>query len=65
MTCECGCGYQGEDPVAQYLLEEACMTALDAFEIAIDAAAHEQAQREAAIRDAQAQVRRELAEETL
>lgn len=23
MACECGCGYEGEDEVAQFLLEEA------------------------------------------
>lgn len=23
VTCECGCGYEGEDEVAQYLIEEA------------------------------------------
>jgi hypothetical protein len=30
--CECGCGYEGEDLVTQYLVEEACMVALDAHE---------------------------------
>lgn len=23
MRCDCGCGYEGEDDVAQYLIEEA------------------------------------------
>jgi hypothetical protein len=29
VACECGCGYEGEDELVQYLLEEALMTALE------------------------------------
>ena len=35
MHCECGCGYEGEDPVAQYLLEEALLEMLDAIKLAV------------------------------
>lgn len=35
MTCECGCGYEGEDPVGQYLLEEALLEMLDAIKLAV------------------------------
>lgn len=30
MRCECGCGYEGPDPVVQWLLEEALLIRLDA-----------------------------------
>lgn len=30
--CECGCGWEGEDEVTQWLLEEVCFTALDVQE---------------------------------
>ena len=33
MRCECGCGYEGEDPVGQYLLEEALLEMLDAVKL--------------------------------
>lgn len=35
MTCECGCGYEGPDPVGQYLLEEALLEMLDAIKLAV------------------------------
>jgi hypothetical protein len=35
VTCECGCGYEGEDPVGQYLLEEALLEMLDAIKLAV------------------------------
>ena len=62
MSCECGCGYEGEDPVAQYLLEEACMTALEQFETAINLAAAEEREREHALSAAQAAVAQAVAE---
>lgn len=29
VTCECGCGYEGEDEVAQHLIEEALLLRLE------------------------------------
>jgi hypothetical protein len=29
VACECGCGYEGEDPVAQWQLEDALMYRLE------------------------------------
>ncbi len=29
MRCECGCGFEGEDPVTQLLIEEALALRLD------------------------------------
>ena len=54
MRCECGCGFAGEDPVVQFLIEEALATLLDGQETI--AAAHElqAAQVASAAADAQA-----------
>lgn len=32
MLCECGCGWEGEDEVTQWLLEEAAFAALEVSE---------------------------------
>ena len=34
VACECGCGFEGEDDVVQFLIEEACMIGLDAAQAA-------------------------------
>jgi hypothetical protein len=31
-VCECGCGWEGEDEVTQWLVEEAAFLALDLWE---------------------------------
>jgi hypothetical protein len=32
VTCECGCGFEGEDDVTQFCIEEAALITLDAFQ---------------------------------
>jgi hypothetical protein len=49
VTCECGCGYEGEDEVAQFLIEEACLLLLDLEEAAAERAAGEEHKHENAI----------------
>lgn len=49
MRCECGCGYEGEDPVAQYLLEEALMTRLGQHDTRLKASVLEDATTDAAV----------------
>jgi hypothetical protein len=49
VECECGCGYQGEDEVAQFLIEEACLLRLDLEEAATKHAASEEHEHESAI----------------
>ena len=34
VRCECGCGWEGEDEVTQFLVEEAAFAALDLHELA-------------------------------
>lgn len=57
MRCECGCGIEGEDPVTQYLVEEAVLTAYDLHEAAAHELAEEQAER--AVARARSLTRRE------
>lgn len=40
-VCECGCGYEGEDDVTQFCIEEAANLALD---VQMNAAADEEAE---------------------
>jgi hypothetical protein len=49
VACECGCGHEGEDEVAQFLIEEACLLLLDLEEAAADRAAHDEIEHETAI----------------
>lgn len=49
--CECGCGWEGEDPVTQYLLEEAGLLLLDAAEARAESEAVEDAQRAERLRE--------------
>ena len=38
VACECGCGFEGEDEVTQWCIEEAALIAHDAFQqAALDA----------------------------
>jgi hypothetical protein len=53
VRCDCGCGYEGEDEVVQWLVEEACYEA-------VDQAAHRAKQSEAAEQDAFRQAREAL-----
>lgn len=48
VRCECGCGYEGEDEVAQFLIEEALIEGLRTQDQA------EQAERELALANAHA-----------
>lgn len=43
VRCECGCGYAGEDEVAQWLLEDALIYAVDLQD------EHERVEREQAV----------------
>lgn len=38
MLCECGCGYDGPDPVTQYLIEEALLARLEVEDAVNDSA---------------------------
>ena len=49
MKCECGCGYEGEDEVAQFLIEEACLAHLELVEAAAEQAAAEEIKQESAV----------------
>lgn len=60
MLCECGCGYEGPDEITQYLLEEACMTALELHDAREHTRGIEQLANAQAITAAQEQVKAEL-----
>lgn len=49
VQCECGCGFEGEDPVAQYLLEEALMARLEQHDTRLKASAMEDVATDAAV----------------
>lgn len=56
-SCECGCGFEGEDDVTQFCIEEAALIHYDAF-IAAQQEAEEAAERErAAVADAMAKAK--------
>ncbi len=47
MRCECGCGWEGEDPVTQLLLEETAFVLLELVESRARSAALEEQERAA------------------
>jgi hypothetical protein len=49
VSCECGCGWEGEDDVAQFCIEEAVLITFDAMQAAAleDERAREEAEAEA------------------
>lgn len=60
VRCECGCGFEGIDPVAEYLLEEALLEMLEAAKlVALEGEAAE-ARKQQAIAQARELVDREL-----
>lgn len=61
VICECGCGYEGEDPVTQYLVEEACALAYELHESRVAADLAAERERVQAVAAAQDAVARELA----
>jgi hypothetical protein len=46
VECECGCGWEGEDPVTQLVIEEAIMLRLRAEEANERSKANEEQERE-------------------
>lgn len=56
LRCECGCGYEGEDEVWQFMIEEALMYRLDLE----NAAAKRQAAEDAAVAEAERRTREQL-----
>lgn len=58
MECECGCGYEGEDEVRQFLIEEACLLRLDLEEAAAERAAHEEIKHKTAVEKSLARAKR-------
>jgi hypothetical protein len=51
VRCECGCGWEGEDEVTQYLLEECALLILDAQEAREQDEATQNAERAARLRE--------------
>jgi hypothetical protein len=45
-VCECGCGWEGEDEVTQWLIEEAAFTGLEIQEAKVNREAVEEQLRE-------------------
>jgi len=60
VRCECGCGYEGEDPVGQYLLEEALLAMLDGIKLAVAQEERSEVEKQDAIAYAHSLVDREL-----
>lgn len=56
MTCECGCGYAGPDPVADFLIAEAMDFHLDM----LDAVERQKAAQKAAVKDAERRASEQL-----
>lgn len=49
--CECGCGWEGEDEVTQWLVQEASFAALDAADARAESQAMDQAASESRLRE--------------
>jgi len=60
VTCECGCGFEGEDPVGQYLLEEALLEMLDAIKLYVAQEEEREAEKQRLIQETHALIDREL-----
>jgi len=60
VSCECGCGYEGEDLVAQYLIEEALFELLDGVKLAVAQEEHQRSEYDLALEDAHRKVQEEL-----
>lgn len=60
MSCECGCGYEGQDPVGQYLLEEALLEMLDGIKLAVAQEAHREEEKQELIAQTHERVNREM-----
>lgn len=60
VRCECGCGYEGEDLVAQFLLEEALFEMLDGVKLAVMQEENQRSEYEVALEDAHRQAREAL-----
>lgn len=60
MRCECGCGYEGEDAVGQYLLEEALLEMLDGIKLAAAQQERDEEAKQDAIAYAHAEVQKAL-----
>lgn len=56
MACECGCGLEGEDPVTQWLIEEAAFLAADAQDAQAERLAYEQAEADAGLESSRARL---------
>jgi hypothetical protein len=60
VRCECGCGFEGEDDVAQFLLEEALVIAATEQEHTVELAGAQENELRAAIEQAKTEARKAL-----